>query len=239
MLVRDHGVEEVQFEDDNISLDPARFERILQGMLDRGLGLSWSTPNGLALWALKNDSVDLMKRSGCYEITLAIESGCQEVLDGIIHKPLKLKKIPPILDALRRAGIRTSSFFIVGFPGESLDQMKETFAFPRRVGLDYAWFFIANPLPGTSLYETCEREGYLREGFDFVNNSFSRCNIQTPGWSSRQVERLAHREFLRFNLGSMLRRPGTLWRRYRNFLKNPRLVAEIGRSLVRRHLPGA
>jgi magnesium-protoporphyrin IX monomethyl ester (oxidative) cyclase len=238
LLVRDYGIEEVQFEDDNISLDPARFKQILQGMLDRDLKLSWSTPNGLALWTLDRDIIGLMKQSGCYEITLAIESGCQEVLDHIIHKPLKLKKIPVLIEEIQRVGIRTSCFFIVGFPGESLEQMKQTFETPRKLGLTYAWFFIANPLPGTRLYEICEQAGYLKNGFDFTNNSFSRCNIETPQWSARQVEALAHREFFRFNLYNLARHPVALWRRYRNFLRNPRLVAEIVKSLVRRSLAG-
>ncbi len=238
LLIREYGVEEVQFEDDNISLGQARFRKLLQGMLDRNLGLSWSTPNGIALWALDKDLVELMKRSGCYEVTLAIESGNQQVLDEIIHKPLKLEKVPPILRELKKAGIRTSSFFIVGFPGESLEQMKETFTMPRRLGLTYAWFFIANPLPGTELYETCQEKGFLKSGFDFVNNSFSRCNIETPQWNSRQVEELAHREFAKFNLYNFARHPWTLWQRYRNFLRHPRLVAEIAKSLLRRTLMG-
>ena len=238
LLVREYGVEEVQFEDDNISLDQTRFKKLLLGMLERNLNLSWSTPNGIALWALDREVIGLMKQAGCYEVTLAFESGNQQVLDRIIHKPLKLDKVPPIVDELKRAGIRTSSFFIVGSPGETLEQMRETFALPRRLGLTYAWFFIANPLPGTELYETCEKNGYLKNGFDFCNNSFSRCNIETPQWTSAQVEGLAHREFLKFNLYNLVRYPGTLWQRYRHVLKNPRLVAEIARSLVRRNLPG-
>jgi len=238
LLVREFGVEEVQFEDDNLSLGRARFRKLLQGMVDRDLGLAWSTPNGIALWALDRELIGLMKRAGCYEVTLAFESGNQQVLDRIIHKPLKLEKVPPILHELKMAGIRTSSFFIVGFPGESLEQMKDTFMMPRKLGLTYAWFFIANPLPGTELYETCAKKGYLKKGFDFVNNSFSRCNIETPQWTSRQIEKLAHWEFLKFNLYNLVRHPGALWQRYRNFLRNPRLVAEIAKSLLRRTLPG-
>jgi magnesium-protoporphyrin IX monomethyl ester (oxidative) cyclase len=238
LLVRKFGVEEVHFEDDNLSLDRRRFAEILEGMVERDLGLSWSTPNGLAPWALDPDLVGLMKRSGCYEVTLAIESGNQEVLDRIVHKPLKLEKIPPLLEELKRADIRTNSFFIVGFPGETLEQMKDTFAMPRKLGLVHAWFHIANPLPGTELCEVCEEHGYLKDGFDFVNNSFSRCNIETPAWSSRQVESLAHKEFIKLNLGNLVRYPRAMWRRYRSILKNPRLLSEIARSLLRRSLPG-
>ncbi len=160
------------------------------------------------------------------------------MLDQIIKKPLKLEKVQPLLDELRRSGIRTSSFFIVGFPGESLAQMEQTFALPGKLDLLYAWFFLANPLPGTELYQVCREKGYLEEGFDFENNSFSRCHIHTPEWSPEQVERLAHRAFLRSNLQSLVRHPRLLWSRYRHFLGNPRLVFEIARSLLRRNLSG-
>ncbi|MCU0612718.1 MAG: B12-binding domain-containing radical SAM protein [Candidatus Eisenbacteria bacterium] len=237
-LVAAYGIREVQFEDDNITLNPRRFRALLDGMIQRRLDLSWSTPNGIALWAMDRDTILRMKAAGCYEVTLAFESGCQDVLDTIVQKPLNLAKAAPLVRDIQTAGIRTSSFFIVGFPGETLDQMRQTFALPRKLGLTYAWFFIANPLPGTELYEVCRRNGYLREGFDFVNNSFSRCNIKTDAWEPRDVERLAHREFLKFNFYNLARHPRTLLQRYRSMMGNPRLVGEIIRGLVHRNIRG-
>jgi anaerobic magnesium-protoporphyrin IX monomethyl ester cyclase len=233
-LKRDFGVEDVHFEDDALNLNRERFRLILEGMIDRGMGLAWCVPNGIALWALSPELVRLMRRSGCYEVTLAFESGCQRVLDEIVHKPLRLDRVRPLLEEMRREGIRTSSFFIVGFPGETLAEMRETFALPRRLGLDYAWFWIANPLPGTHLHEICETEGYLEPGFDFAQNSFSKCHLRTPEWTPAQVERLAHLEFLKFNLVNLARHPRSLFQRYRGFIRDPRLVREIMRGLLLR-----
>ncbi len=239
MLAREQDVQEIHFEDDNINLKPERFRRILQGLIDQNLGLDWCAPNGIALWALTPELVRLMKRSGCYEVTLAFESGCQQVLDDIIGKPLKLDRVGPVLAEIKRVGIRTSSFFVVGFPGETLEQIRETFAMPKKLGLGYAWFWIANPLPGTALYETCAQEGLLKEGFEFVNNSFSRCNIETPLWTSSQVERLAHREFMKFNLFNIVRHPLAFWDRYRDLLRRPRLLTDIMRGVALRTRPVA
>jgi len=230
------NISEIQFEDDNISLNRKRFHEIVTGMIDRDLDLSWSTPNGIALWALDVDLIHRMKKSGCYELALAFESGCQNVLDTIIHKPLNLEKAIPLVREIHRAGIRTSSFFIVGFPGETLEQMKQTFTLPRRLGLTYAWFFIANPLPGSEIYAVCNKNGYLVDDFEFENNSFSRCNIHTPEWTPQEVERLAHREFFKFNLYNLLRRPGSLLKRYRSLIANPKLIVQIIRSLIRREI---
>lgn len=235
-LKKTFGTEEIQFEDDNISLNRQRFQEIVSGMIERDLNISWSTPNGIALWSLDRDLIRQMKKAGCYELALAFESGCQDVLDTIIRKPLKLERAEPLVHEIHKEGIRTSSFFIVGFPGETLDQMRQTFALPRKLGLTYAWFFIANPLPGSEIYELCRRKGYLVENFDFVNNSFSRCNIHTPEWEPRDVERLAHREFIKFNLYNLFRRPGSLLRRYKSLIANPGLVVQIIRSLIRREL---
>ncbi len=235
-LKETYGIEEIQFEDDNLTLDPRRFRALLDGMIERRLDLAWSTPNGIALWALDRDVIRRMKRAGCYEVTLAFESGCQEVLKNIIRKPLDLAKAAEVVREIRRAGIRTSSFFIVGFPGETLAQMRQSFSFPRKLGLTYAWFFIANPLPGTELYETCRQHGYLVEGFDFVNNTFSRCPIRTPQWEPRDVERLAHREFLKFNAYNLVRHPLQLLGRYRSLVTNPRLLRQIIGGLVQRNL---
>ena len=65
----------LKWQDDNLTADRNRAKAIFQGMIDRGLAMPWNTPNGLALWTLDAEMLTLMKESGCFEITLAVESG--------------------------------------------------------------------------------------------------------------------------------------------------------------------
>ncbi|UCD84424.1 MAG: cobalamin-dependent protein [Deltaproteobacteria bacterium] len=79
LLVKEYNIKEIQFCDDNLILNKERAMDIFQGIIDRKIKIFWNTPNGIALWKLDEELLQLMKASGCYELTLAIESGDQEV----------------------------------------------------------------------------------------------------------------------------------------------------------------
>ena len=88
-LVHKYGFEEIQFIDDNLTLDRPRAREIFNGLIKRKLHIKWNTPNGIAVWTLDEKMLELMKASGCYELTVAFESGVQEVINKIIKKTIK------------------------------------------------------------------------------------------------------------------------------------------------------
>ncbi|UCD85424.1 MAG: radical SAM protein, partial [Deltaproteobacteria bacterium] len=187
---------------------------IFQGMIDRKLKLKWNTPNGIAIWKLDEQLLKLMKASGCYELTLAIESGDQEVLSKIIKKPLNLKKLEELIKIIKKLRIETNSFFIVGFPGETKEQIHRTFKFAKRLKLDFSLFFIANPNPGSRLYEICKEKGYLRKDFELETIDYFKSNYETPEFTSQELEELRNREYFKFNLGLIYRNPIVFLKRY-------------------------
>ena len=225
-LVDTYGIQEIQFEDDNLTQNKRRARLIFEGMIARGLHkkLVWNTPNGIALWALDVELLKLAREAGCYQLTLAIESGNQEVLDNVIHKPLQLEKARELARTIKQLNIDTNAFFIIGFPGETLDDMRDTFQFARDLDLNSACFFIAQPLPGTRLYDISVRNGYLPADFKFEDATYSRGVISTPDWTAEQVQKLANTELLKYQLRANLKNPGKRWRAFRN---DPRAVTRI------------
>jgi anaerobic magnesium-protoporphyrin IX monomethyl ester cyclase len=217
-LVNEYGIQEIQFEDDNLTQNKRRAREIFEGMIARGLHkkVAWSTPNGIALWALDVPLLQLAKEAGCYQLTLAIESGNQQVLDNIIHKPLQLDKARELAREIKRLDLDTNAFFIIGFPGETLADIRETFAFARELDLNSACFFIAQPLPGTRLYDISVRNGYLPADFRFEDASYSRGVISTPDWTADEVQQLANTELLKYQVRANLKHPGRLVRAFAN-----------------------
>ena len=213
-LVRDYGVREVQFIDDNLTLNRDRAMRLFDGMIERDFGLVWNTPQGIAVWGLDEEVLRRMKQSGCYEITLGIESGDPDVLKNIVKKPIKLDKIAQLVKAAKRAGLITKGYFVVGLPGETKAQMLKTFKFARKLRLDAVGIFIATPLPGTELYRICKEKGYLKEGFSHEKINYARGNIETPDFTSREVEQLVSKNILIINLGLLLRNPFKFFKKY-------------------------
>jgi anaerobic magnesium-protoporphyrin IX monomethyl ester cyclase len=228
LLIKDYKIKEIQFCDDNLILDKERAKKIFQGIIERGLKIFWNTPNGIALWRLDEELLKLMKASGCYELDLAIESGDQEVLSKIIKKPLNLARAESLTKSIHKLKIRTHSFFIVGFPGETKEQIRRTFSFARKLRLTSAGFYIANPLPGSRLYEICKERGYLKEGFDFETINFNKSNYDTPEFTSRELENIRDKEYFIFNLGLLFRNPILFIQRYFLFIiTNPLSSLEV------------
>ena len=189
-LVDKFGIEEIKMQDDNLTVNKKRAAEIFQGrVIERPYRLHWNTPNGIAVWTLDKEMLTLMKNSGCFEITMAIESGNQEVLDTLIRKPLKLDKVREVNRAARELGIWRIAYFLIGFPGETKEQIMDTIKFSRELRLDVSSIFLFNPLPGSELFEECLRAGFITERsfFDKVTGIFHRRFIRMD--TAKEIER--------------------------------------------------
>ncbi len=216
-----YKVEEIQFEDDNFTAKRKRAMDIMHGMLDRGLDMPWTMPNGVALWTMDEEIIRLMKASGCYEVALAVESGSQRVLRDIIHKPLNIEHAIKVADLFHKHKIRCVAYFIVGFPGETKAEIMETFAVAKRMGVSFAYFFVASPLPGTELYRNAAEKGFLRPDFRFENLGFFYSEFDTPEWSKHELDKMVQTEGLKYNLGLVFQHPARFARRYVSLLGRP------------------
>ena len=76
------------------------------------------------------DRVMTWTESGLYRVRLGIESASARVLDSM-DKMTTPKVISDALKTLANAGIRTTTYWIVGFPGETEEDFEETLAFIR------------------------------------------------------------------------------------------------------------
>lgn len=179
-LIKRYGIKEIHFEDDNFTANKKRAIELFDGMIERGFNIKWHSPSGVAVYTLDDELIERMKASGCYSITLAIESGNQWVVSKLMNKPVNLRIVPRLVKKIRESGMDVRGFFMIGYPGETKETIKETVRFARELELDWAYFSIASPLPNTKMYKTCIEKGYIKEGdFDPIR-SFHRSIIHTP-----------------------------------------------------------
>ena len=202
------GIREIIFLDDHFLGNRKRAVEIMRGLIERKYDLTWKCAN-LTIFLLDREVLELMKDSGCYQLTLSIESGNQYVLDKIIKKPVKLTKIPEILDIAKSLGFDTIANFVFGFPGETWEQIRETFRFAESINVDLVNFHIATPLPKTELMEICLRDGYLPKDFDIEESSssgYGKGLIYTTEFTPSELEILRAFEWDRINFSTAERR---------------------------------
>ncbi|HXI10140.1 MAG TPA: radical SAM protein, partial [Thermodesulfobacteriota bacterium] len=117
-LVKEFGVREIHFEDDNLTLKRDHVTGICEQILERGIKVSWATPNGIRVDTITPELLRLMKKSGCYFIAFGIESGNESILRNI-KKDTDLATITRAVHQAHDAGLMTQGFFIFGLPGET------------------------------------------------------------------------------------------------------------------------
>jgi len=159
-LVHTLGGKEIHFMDDNVSVSKKRLVNICREILRRKIDIKWTTPTGIGYWNLDEETLSLMKLSGCYRITLGIESGSEETL-RLIGKRHNWEKVKSVITYANRIGMWTASTFIIGFPHEHETDFMMTLDTATSLGLDFAVFYLIIPQPGTSIYSLYKEKGLL------------------------------------------------------------------------------
>jgi radical SAM superfamily enzyme YgiQ (UPF0313 family) len=189
------GIEEVFIEDDNFIASPGNFRWIIQEMGKRGIW--WSTPNGISAGALSMH-VDGLAASGCWRVALPFETGTRSTarLMGLGNKWLEQVDALTLVERLKSEGILTCGFFIIGYPGETLEDMQATLDYANSLPLDQRNVYIATPYPGTPLYDKCLEAGYLTSQPPdlYTDLLYTRGLISTPDWTPEDVEALKKRD---------------------------------------------
>lgn len=125
--------------------------------------------------------VEYLARMGVVEVGIGVESGS----DRILRKNLKGTSSQGNLKALqclKRGGIRTKAFIIVGLPGESGESICETEDWIRQAEPDDIDFTVFQPLPGSMIFEKPELWD-----IKFEYNSAPMWYKGTPGQYSTSV----------------------------------------------------
>ena len=201
-----YGMRELIMVDDSLLIPSERAIGFMKGMVKRreqGSDLIWKS-NNLDIRHFTEDILDWMKASGCYQLSFSLESGSKNTLQRM-KRGYSIKKGIQMMKAMRKRGFdEICSNFIVGFPGDTWDDIRETFNFADQLRndglLDYCLFSIATPLPGTELADIAMEGGFLPPDFD-PNQfyGFGKGLITTEHFTPIELQTLRAYEWDRIN----------------------------------------
>ncbi len=192
-----YGVKSLILDDDNIVTNKARAVKLFKMMAEQ-VKLPW-TAGAMAVFMLDEELIDLMAESGCKFLGFAIESGSRRILDEIIKKPVKFDHAIKMASYAQSKGIFISSNFIIGFPTETWEEIRETCSFAEELNADYIRIFTAIPLRHTRLWGMCEELSYFKEGFKQSEISWNEGQISSPHFSAKELTLLRAFEWDRIN----------------------------------------
>lgn len=176
-LLSKYKPDEIQIVDDNFSHQKGGLIRAFCDMfIDAGWSVKWKCQ--VRADQLDEATIQMMSKTGCFEVDLGVESGNPEI-QKYIRKNLDLGKTSKVISLISKQGIITKAFFMLGFPQETYAQITDTINYAvglKGIGLDDVAFFPVMPFPGTEISKVTGRtvfQGAIIDDVDVYERSFA------------------------------------------------------------------
>lgn len=150
-----YGAEHLWFSDDVFALDHRWADQFASAVEERHCALPFKVQSRADL--MSAETVDSLRRSGCVEVWMGVESGSQRILDAM-DKGLRVEEVVAATERLRAAGIRACYFLQFGYPGEGWKEVQQTVSLVRATRPDDIGVSVSYPLPNTRFYDTVQAE---------------------------------------------------------------------------------
>ncbi|MCA9670127.1 MAG: B12-binding domain-containing radical SAM protein [Myxococcales bacterium] len=214
-----YNIDEIYFEDDTFTQDMERAEELLQGIIDLRLPIHVKFANGLRADKVNRRLLTLMKQAGVYWVGFGIESGSPRTQEAM-YKYLDLDLAKRNVQLAKDLGFRVGSNCIIGYPGETKEDIAESIEYFLELKLDSMAIVSCVPFPGTTAWQICKANGWFTELADDYSNYWFEIFkvsplIETPMLTARDLSRAITMAYVRF------------------YILNPPRLARIGRMFIK------
>lgn len=162
--VKRFRTKQIFFWDDTLNLNRQRLIDLCLRLIQEKIGITWRCTARLNL--LDRELLKIMRKSGCNSMDVGIESGSEKILKAI-NKELTLKQIITGIKLIRKSGINFNAFFMIGFPDETEEDIRQTFDLMKRKEMGNIILSIFTPYPGTQLYARARELGLIPDLIDW------------------------------------------------------------------------
>lgn len=149
----------VFFYDDNFTANKERTKELLQKMIDQNIKCHWSAQVRTDV-TKDRELLDLMKRSGCNQVYIGLESINPKTLE-FFKKSQTIEDIERAITTFHEFGIKIHGMFIFGSEHDDVHTIRQTVKFAKRMEIESVQFIMLTPLPGTPVFRAMEEEDRL------------------------------------------------------------------------------
>jgi anaerobic magnesium-protoporphyrin IX monomethyl ester cyclase len=212
-----YGIREVSFYDDLFTYNKKRLLDFVGELSRAGVQMTWSCESRID--TVSEDSLKIMKESGCWQISDGIETGSQKILD-YFNKRISVRDIEKAVRLTHRAGMRVRAYLIVGAPPETQETIAETKDLIRSLPIDDLHISFFAPIPGSQAFKDIIGEGIV----PWKNMDLYRVGYTPPGISAEELQAAVKGIYRQFYL-----QPRVLFH-YVRLLLNPSKGLELFRK---------
>jgi anaerobic magnesium-protoporphyrin IX monomethyl ester cyclase len=165
-LKKQFGIRHVFFYDDLFTFNRERIEKFCRLLRVKPLKMTYNC--AVRVGHIDDDLLKMLKASGCWMVSLGIESGAPEILAR--HKTaVDFNEMRTTVKRIQRSGLRAKGLFMMGLPGETEATIQMTSDFITNLELDDMNMTKFTPFPGSPIYKTIHQEGLFEERWELMN----------------------------------------------------------------------
>lgn len=138
------------FVDDVFTISPKWTRSFAEEVTSRGVSIPYECITRAD--RLDEEMIDLLVTSGCYRVWIGAESGSQRIIDAMDRR-VSVERVREMMRLCGAKGLETGTFIMLGYPGETNEDVLETIRHLKACQADHFTVTLAYPIAGTPLYE--------------------------------------------------------------------------------------
>ncbi|MDX6771083.1 MAG: radical SAM protein [Elusimicrobiota bacterium] len=162
------GITFIQFRDDLFTGDRERTMSLCKEIVRRKVKISWACQTNIN--NVDEELLTWMAKAGCVSMGFGIESGSKAVLKTL-RKNNDIDSAPRLFKHCRKVGIKTVAFFLIGNPGETRDDLEQSYELLKKIRPDLIQVAFFTPYQGSPAYELYKTPSDMRENPHHYNTT--------------------------------------------------------------------
>lgn len=166
-LNKEYGIKGIYYCDDTFTLNSNWVREYCEELMRRDMGIKWAGQSRVD--QTDESLLKLMKESGLVQLDFGVESGSEKILKvlGKGGHGDRTDKIKESFKLCKKLDIRTLATFIIGNPEETREDIEMSYQVAKDIKADYTAFYFLTPYPGTDIYDTAIKNGWLDPNIPF------------------------------------------------------------------------
>jgi len=237
MLIKLYDVDGIGFIDELWSMSKERVYEICDLFIQNNIKVTWYFNARVDQYS--KEDLKILYNAGCRWLLFGIESGSKEILKKI-KKGIRLENILQMFQYCKEIGISTIASFMIGFPNETEQDLKDTVDFALKLNTTYYDFTRFMCYPGTELYQYALDNGLFKEPETMLEwakiSSWDRIYINMTKVTKKELS-VINNYFASLNIINMTKKEqkGTMFGYIRNLFKqisNKGLIKSFASSII-------
>lgn len=180
-LIDNCGTKGIYFRDDNFTLGEDRILKICEILRERKIDIEWECSSRVDL--VNKSLLEKMYKAGCRAIWYGIESGSQRTLKKL-NKGISIEQSRNAVKITREAGIKVGGSFMIGIPGENMEDIEKTLQLIRELKCTPTAPHYFYAIPDSELYREVVQNGWIDSAYGDI------LFVKTPEFDKEYLQKI-------------------------------------------------